>query len=236
MPKASLYIAAAILGFIVLAALIFLPKKTTAPESSLNSVADLALPTIIPTTIPNPKSPNPTTMTKQYDQAPTLQIDTTASYSAVITTSQGPLTLELFASQTPITVNNFVFLARDGFYDGTVFHRIIRDFMIQGGDPQGTGTGGPGYSFADEPITRDYSRGIVAMANSGPDTNGSQFFIMTKTTALPKNYVIFGQLTGEQSLATLDKLASTPVTANSSGENSKPVTPPSITSVKILEQ
>ena len=102
---------------------------------------------------------------------------------------------ELFAKDAPATVNNFVFLAREGFYTNVKFHRIIAGFMVQTGDPTGTGTGGPGYRFKDEPVTRKYSRGTLAMANAGPNTNGSQFFIMHADYALQPNYTIFGQVT-----------------------------------------
>ena len=175
-------------------------------------------------------------MTTTYSTPPQMQLEANKKYTATLTTTQGPLTIELFATDTPVTVNNFVFLAKEKFYDGTIFHRIIQDFMIQGGDPQGTGTGGPGYKFSDEPITREYDRGIVAMANSGPNTNGSQFFIMTQTTPLPKNYVIFGQLTGDDSFATLDKIAATPVTDNGTNEQSRPTQTVQITSVTIQVQ
>lgn len=173
-------------------------------------------------------------MPKQYSP-PAMSIDLQKKYTAIMGTSSGAMTIELFVQATPATVNNFVFLAREKFYDGTKFHRIIQDFMIQGGDPRGDGTGGPGYKFADEPITKDYDRGIVAMANSGPNTNGSQFFIMTTTTPLPKNYVIFGQLVGDESLATLAKIAATPVTTSTSGEQSQPTQAVIITSVTITE-
>ncbi|KKP57600.1 MAG: Peptidyl-prolyl cis-trans isomerase, partial [Candidatus Gottesmanbacteria bacterium GW2011_GWA1_34_13] len=116
-------------------------------------------------------------------------------------------------------------LAKEKFYDNIIFHRIIKDFMIQSGDPTGTGTGDPGYKFDDESVTRDYQRGTVAMANSGPNTNGSQFFIMDKdNTTLPKNYVIFGAISENdtESLTTLDAIAATPVEANSQGEQSSP--------------
>src|SRR3989338_5990358 len=111
-------------------------------------------------------------------QKPDMQIDKSKSYTAVLLTSAGTIVIELNAKQTPVTVNNFVTLARSKFYDGTIFHRAVRGFMIQGGDPKGNGTGGPGYKFDDEPFTGSYTRGTVAMANSGPNTNGSQFFIM----------------------------------------------------------
>src|SRR5688500_12204431 len=141
-----------------------------------------------------------------------MAIDPARSYTATIDTSAGTMTAELFASEAPKTVNNFVFLARDGFYDGVIFHRVISGFMIQGGDPTGTGRGGPGYKFEDEPVNRRYERGILAMANSGPNTNGSQFFVMHADYGLPPNYTIFGKLTDGHD--TLDKIATAAKDAN----------------------
>ena len=165
---------------------------------------------------------------------PPMTIDSKKVYKGQITTNKGLFTIELFAKETPVTVNNFVALAKDGFYNNTVFHRIIKDFMIQGGDPKGDGTGGPGYTFADEKITRDYKRGIVAMANSGPNTNGSQFFIVHKDTDAPKNYVIFGQvLTG---METIDKIAGVKVEDNGRGEQSKPTETVKIEKIEITVQ
>ena len=164
--------------------------------------------------LPTP-SPSPSSLT----------IDTTASYSALLATNKGTIKIKLFASETPATVNNFISLAQRGFYDGTPFHRVVTGFMVQGGDPTGTGRGGPGYKFNDEPITRNYTRGTLAMANSGPNTNGSQFFIMHQDYPLPKAYVIFGHIDPQDqaSLTTLDALASTPVTDNGQGEQSRPI-------------
>lgn len=162
-------------------------------------------------------------------------IDKTKKYRAVIKTTAGDITLILDAEKTPVTVSNFVYLAKKGFYDNTVFHRVIKDFMIQGGDPQGNGTGGPGYRFADEPINGDYKRGTIAMANAGPDTNGSQFFIMHADYPLPKNYVIFGQV--ESGLETIDKIATAAVKVNpGSGEVSSPVDPVKMLSVRVEEK
>ena len=113
----------------------------------------------------------------------------------VMETVRGNVELELYPKVAPETVLNFISLSQKGFYDGTKFHRVVPEFVIQGGDPVGNGTGGPGYKFEDEPVTLKYDRGIVAMANSGPDTNGSQFFIMLADTPLPPNYTIFGKVT-----------------------------------------
>lgn len=133
---------------------------------------------------------------KLYREPPAMTIDTAKVYTAVIETDQGDLTLELFAADVPVTVNNFVFLAREGFYDNTTFHRIIPDFMAQGGDPTGTGMGGPGYKFADEFTNHGHVAGALSMANSGPGTNGSQFFICYEPQPhLNGMHSVFGQLT-----------------------------------------
>lgn len=129
---------------------------------------------------------------------PQMQIDDTATYEATIETDKGTIILELDPSIAPTTVNNFVSLAREGYYDGLTFHRVVPSFVVQGGDPSGTGSGGPGYKFADEPVKGEYVDGAVAMANAGPDTNGSQFFICIDdcTQKLTPNYNLFGFTTG----------------------------------------
>jgi len=165
---------------------------------------------------------------------PEMEINPQKKYQAVLRTTAGEITIDLFADKTPKTVNNFVYLSKNGFYNGTIFHRVIKDFMIQGGDPKGNGTGGPGYKFADEPFEGEYLRGTVAMANSGPDTNGSQFFIMHQDYNLPKNYVIFGQVV--EGLTTVDQIAEAEVTRSASNENSKPIEPVKIESVEILSE
>ena len=134
-------------------------------------------------------------MTKQYESVPELTIDPSKSYAATLDTNHGEIVIDLDPGRSPLTVNNFVFLANDGFYDGVIFHRVIENFMIQGGDPTGTGRGGPGYRFRDELDGEGtYSRGTVAMANAGPNTNGSQFFICHTDVGLPHSYTIFGQV------------------------------------------
>ncbi len=162
-----------------------------------------------------------------------MQIDAKKKYQATLKTSKGDIVVELNAEATPQTVNNFVFLSREKFYDNTPFHRVIKDFMIQGGDPQGDGTGGPGYRFADEAFSGEYTRGTLAMANAGPNTNGSQFFIMHRDTPLPKNYVIFGHVTA--GLDVLDAIAEAPVTSGPGGEPSQPVDPVRLSTVEITE-
>ncbi len=163
---------------------------------------------------------------KYQGKPPAMTIDKTKKYVATIVTSKGTMKAELYADTAPISVNNFAFLANDHFYDNVIFHRIVKGFVIQGGDPTGLGTGGPGYKFMDEPtsFTRNYEKGTLAMANSGPNTNGSQFFIcldnLTASMKLPKNYNIFGKVT--DGLDVVDKIAATPTTKGASGENSTP--------------
>ncbi len=171
---------------------------------------------------------------KTWEFAPEMQIDQHKEYVATMKTNKGEIKFELFASDTPFTVNNFIFLAREDFYNNTVFHRIVKDFMIQGGDPTGTGTGGPGYTFSDESIIKDYMRGTLAMANAGPNTNGSQFFIMHKDLPLPKSYVIFGQVI--EGMDIIDKITEIEVQANQFGELSSPVEEIKIKSIKIEEK
>ena len=165
---------------------------------------------------------------------PFMIIDQSKTYTAKMKTSAGDMEISLNASMVPITVNNFVFLAKKNYYENVIFHRVIKGFMIQGGDPTGTGSGGPGYTFADEPFTGEYLRGTLAMANAGPNTNGSQFFIMHDDYPLPPNYTIFGKVT--KGLDVVDKIANAAVTMSASGENSKPVSPVKILSIEIMEK
>lgn len=171
------------------------------------------------------------TMSQQNTaKQPSMSIDPNKSYTAVLHTSEGDITIALTAKETPITVNNFVSLAKKNFYNNTNFHRVIKGFMIQGGDPKGDGTGGPGYRFDDEAFEGDYTRGTVAMANAGPNTNGSQFFIMHADQSLPKNYVIFGKVT--EGMDVVDSIAESPMQPG--GEGSTPVTPVMVKSVDIV--
>jgi peptidyl-prolyl cis-trans isomerase B (cyclophilin B) len=138
---------------------------------------------------------------KQYSSAPALSIDPEKTYRVTLTTDKGDIVLDLFPQYAPNTVNNFVFLAREGYYDGTTFHRVIANFMIQGGDPTGTGRGGPGYTFADEfhqnPLRHE--KGVISMANAGPGTNGSQFFITHGPQPhLDGRHTVFGKVTQGQ--------------------------------------
>ncbi|MBN1190159.1 MAG: peptidylprolyl isomerase [Dehalococcoidales bacterium] len=168
-----------------------------------------------------------------------MQIDKSKKYYAVLDTTLGSFKVELFASEAPLTVNNFVFLSREGFYNSVIFHRIIETFMIQTGDPKGTGMGGPGYRFADElPPKHSYEPGIVAMANAGPNTNGSQFFICTGVQAKSldnyPNYTQFGKVI--EGMEIVNKIAAVPVGMSASGEESKPKNPPVINTITIIEE
>ncbi|MDW8119449.1 MAG: peptidylprolyl isomerase [Chloroflexota bacterium] len=186
-----------------------------------------------PTPTPTPAPAVAPAPVKRWSAPPPMQIDPSKRYQAVITTTEGDIVVDLFPQEAPKTVNNFVFLARQGFYDGVRFHRIIRGFMIQTGDPTSTGAGGPGYTFEDEPVRRDYTPGIVAMANAGPNTNGSQFFIMHGFAPLPKAYTIFGQVV--QGMEVVDRIANTPVTAGPGGEVSRPLRDVRIVRITIRE-
>jgi cyclophilin family peptidyl-prolyl cis-trans isomerase len=168
-------------------------------------------------------------MADQYNTPPEMSIDLSKTYTATIATSAGEITFEFYAADAPQTVNNFVFLARDGFYDDVIFHRTISGFMVQGGDPTGTGTGGPGYRFRDEFHDKtEYNRGTVAMANAGPNTNGSQFFICHDNAGLPNAYTIFGEVTSGMDV--VDTIAESPT-----GAQDRPLNPVKINSVTISE-
>ncbi|HEU4572023.1 MAG TPA: peptidylprolyl isomerase [Candidatus Limnocylindrales bacterium] len=154
--------------------------------------------------------------------------DQQAATGATIHTTKGDIEVEVFPGDAPKAANNFLDLARKGFYDGVIFHRVVPGFVIQGGDPTGTGRGGPGYTFEDEPFSGDYERGTLAMANAGPNTNGSQFFICLADLRgrLPKNYTVFGRVTGGMDV--VDAIA-----AGRTGANDRPVEPVTMTSVDV---
>ena len=176
---------------------------------------------ITETTVQDNKGESTMRDEKVYSSMPEMIIDQNKSYTAVIETSMGDLTVEFFSDTAPVTVNNFVSLSNDGYYDNIIFHRVISGFMIQGGDPSGTGHGEygkfPGYTFEDELNNQQpYEKGILAMANAGPNTNGSQFFIMHVDYPLPYQYTIFGKVT--DGLDVIDTIASV-----QTAEGDKPV-------------
>ena len=171
---------------------------------------------------------------KQNVTPPNTKLDIIKNYKVILKTTEGDITIKINALDTVMAPTNFVYLSRIGFYDETIFHRVVKDFMIQGGDPLGNGTGGPGYNFNDEPFDGEYVRGAVAMANSGPNTNGSQFFIMHKDYDLPKDYIIFGKVI--EGMDVVDKIANAPVQDNGAGEISKPLAPVKIVTAEVVEE
>lgn len=204
------------------------PVQTTTPTPTPSP----ATTTTNTTTQKNNSKPKPMDLS-QY-KTPIMLVDQKKTYIAKIKTTAGEMDISLNVKETPVTANNFVFLAKKHFYDNVIFHRVLKGFMIQGGDPTGTGSGGPGYRFNDEPFTGEYTRGTIAMANSGANTNGSQFFIMHADYPLTPNYVIFGKLvSGTQ---TLDAIAEAPVTFNEMREKSRPIDPVKIISIEIEEK
>ena len=193
------------IGLAVLAAALFSgddDKKTTAADqTSTTTSGETTTTTVNPALAAiqcNDTKPADNPNRPTFTTAPPMQIDPAKKYTATIDTSCGKITIDLDAKGAPKTVNNFVFLANKKFYDGLTFHRVVKDFVIQGGDPEGTGSGGPGYKFEDELPQDGYKLGSLAMANSGPNTNGSQFFIVTgqNGTQLPASYSRFGLVTG----------------------------------------
>jgi len=165
-----------------------------APKAVPPAPIDTTVPPVPPGSSASQTEP-PTAMQKTWAFPGVLPENQIANREIRIKTDKGDIVFQLFDKDAPKTVSNFVYLAKGGFYDGLTFHRVEPGFVIQGGDPNGNGTGGPGYQFEDEKVTRSYDRGIVAMANAGPNTNGSQFFIMLADTPLPPNYTIFGEVT-----------------------------------------
>lgn len=240
--------AGGIVGIVVLIAIIVL----IAHQVSGGGAA--ATPTAVPTAAPATGGPSPSaaeaaastsdcapflkagngkTGAKSWSQPPSQVIQTSKHYQVKLYTTDGVVTADILPKLAPVTANNFIFLACNGFYDGLDFHRTIPDFMIQGGDPKGDGTGGPGYSFNDEKVARPYTVGSLAMANSGPNTNGSQFFIIqgSQGVALQPNYNLFGQVTKGQNV--VDAIANAPAHAGGDGANSAPNTPVIIKSITV---
>ncbi len=208
-------------------------KARTNPGSPSAAYGSTPKTTVI---VPQGPAPTPAGNKKQWSAPPAMQIDPAKQYYATLKTSLGNIKIELFAKDAPKTVNNFVFLAKDGFYDGLIFHRIVKDFMIQGGDPVGTCGGGPGYKFADElPVKRSYDPGIVAMANAGPNTNGSQFFICNgagcKGLDQQPNYTQFGKVV--EGMDVVLKISAVETVRGSDGAMSRPKVPPVIQTITI---
>ncbi len=173
---------------------------------------------------------------KQWAAAPPMTIDPDKKYEATLKTAQGDIVISLLPKDAPIAVNSFVFLARQGYYENVPVHRIVKGFVIQSGDPTGTGTGGPGYTIKDEKVSLEYDRGTLAMARTpAPNSAGSQFFITLASLAgrLPKDYVIFGRVT--KGMDVVDKIAATEVKRGPGGEVSSPTSPIAIDNIVIVE-
>ena len=214
-------------------------------SSSKSTPSPTPNPTLSPTQLETPTAqpastatPSPTQGEKimKWSSAPAMSIDQNKQYIATMKTNFGDIVIQLFPKDAPLAVNNLVFLARQGFYDGVKFHRVVKGFVIQGGDPTGTGSGGPGYSFADEKVTRDYVVGTLAMANAGPNTNGSQFFItlVDLSGQLPKNYTIFGIVTS--GFDVVQKIANVPTKLGADGAKSSPTVDVHMDTVTVEEK
>jgi len=200
----------------------FAPKPAPAPIA-------VSTPTPVRTAAAADKTPP-----KQWDAPPDVTLEGGTNYTASIATTDGMIGVQLLPGAAPNAVNNFMFLAKNGFYKDSPIHRMIPGFMMQSGDPTGTGTGGPGYEIIDDevPAALDYSKGVVAMANTGrPDSGGSQFFIMLGDTPLPKTYSIFGKVT--TGMDVLDKINARKVVDNGQGEQSKPAEPIFISDITV---
>jgi cyclophilin family peptidyl-prolyl cis-trans isomerase len=213
--------------------MVYVINNNLGKSNSTQKALDLA--TISPSSPQVPsQTPSPTRILNITPSEASSSSPETENITATIKTSKGNIELIFYPKDAPNTVANFVKLAKQGFYNGVIFHRVIKGFMIQGGDPTGTGTGGPGYKFADElnPASSSYQagykKGVVAMANSGPNTNGSQFFIMLADYPLGHNYTIFGKVTKGQEV--VDEIGNA-----QTGANDRPVTPIRIDSVTITE-
>ena len=208
------------------------PPPTAAGTTTAPAAADLV-------TAPNGRScdvhePDPAADPKTYSDPPPMTIDTAARYRATLLTSCGTIVIALDAKRAPVTVNNFVFLAREGFFDGLTFHRVVTGFVIQGGDPEGTGRGGPGYAIPDELPDDGYPPGAVAMANAGPDTGGSQFFIVTGDASfLPNAFTKFGRVVRGLDVARTIESFANPAADPGDPAASKPTSPMYIYRVTI---
>jgi cyclophilin family peptidyl-prolyl cis-trans isomerase len=222
-----------ILLLVLVALLVVGCSSTTDMPTPTPALTPAPTPVLTPTPTPTPTEGK----TMQWPNPPPMTIDQNKQYAATIKTNYGDIVVQLFPKDAPLTVNNFVFLSRQGFYDGVKFHRVVNGFVIQSGDPTGTGAGNPGYKFADEVVTRDYIAGTLAMANSGANTNGSQFFITlgNLTGRLQKDYTIFGLVSG--GFDVVQNIGNVPVKANPrTGELSLPTVDVYINSISIEEK
>ena len=216
-------------GIVVAAGLLFFGVQNSTKKN--DPMADVLQNLGKENQVSNNQNKGQTAMDKTKMPVPTQVISPDKSYTAVFNTNLGTFKIKLYAKETPLTVNNFVYLAKNKFYDGLIFHRIIKDFMIQGGDPVGNGTGGPGYRFPDEKSNNKIVKGSLAMANSGPNTNGSQFFIVTAqaTPWLDGKHTNFGEVT--EGLEIIEKIG-----VVKTGVNDKPVETVLINTIEIIEQ
>jgi len=232
--KFSIAVAIVAISFMAGCGVITTPLENLPPDK--NTVGDQIQNSQTETNLIQPyNNSTNTTMTEptqpKEEPTSTKKIETAG---VILHTTAGDIEIALNIKDMPITAGNFITLSKKDFYNNTIFHRVIKGFMIQGGDPKGNGTGGPGYKFDDEPFTGEYTRGTIAMANSGPNTNGSQFFIMHADYPLPKNYIIFGHVT--KGMDVVDKIATAEVTYSDTGELSKPVEPIKIKTVTVVEK
>lgn len=239
MPAIRMRVAAVALGFGLLSILLTSCGAGVRPTPTGGASVGTAVPAAgsQPSGAVAPAASSAATARKQYSAAPPTTIDQNKTYIATIKTNQGDIKVQLDPKNAPITVNNFVFLARDGYYNNVPFHRVMKNFMVQSGDPTGTGTGSPGYTIPDELVKGNYQEGSIAMANTGqPNSGGAQFFICEGNgcQSLPKTYSLFGQVT--DGLDVLHKIADVPVTNSASGEKSKPTQQLTINTVEISEQ
>ena len=222
-----------LLGIAFVVLLMFITSKPTESNSQLKSVLNSQA-TSNPATQNTNNSNNlqgNQNMQKTQMPLPTQVIDVNKTYYAKFETNLGSFKIKLFAKEAPLTVNNFVYLAQNKYYDGIIFHRIIKDFMIQGGDPLGSGTGGPGYKFGDEQSGKKLVKGSLAMANAGPNTNGSQFFIVTaaSTPYLDGKHTNFGEVV--EGLDVVEKISLV-----KTGQNDRPVENVTITKLDIITE
>ena len=228
MSTKKIWILIAVAVVVIAVAWFFLDHQYKEPKLASDLAAQQAASQTTPSVTVNATDASGNAVTTTNNQSSVKNF----MHTVTIATNKGTIVFETYDADAPKTVQNFITLANKGFYNGTIFHRVISGFMIQGGDPTGTGTGGPGYKFADElnsatpSYQAGYVRGTVAMANSGPNTNGSQFFIMHKDTALPHNYTIFGKVISGMDV--VDAIAATKVDAND-----KPLSPVTMTSVTV---